>query len=190
MNIFESHLQSIGVIQIAEQDENAYNYKHDTWSPQMQRQLRRMSAKKPVVTREEEKRFKAEEQAAKEAAEERCEEERARRRMLGIQREHKNRMSSVRKDYDDQERLSGWLKKEFKYALIDVVEQLMFDDPTMDIDEAISNAHDMEIVDMVHMRDPKKYERLQQLRRSIPWDWEGWLFDEMAEYARKNARTK
>ncbi len=95
--------------------------------------------------------------------------------------------------YDDQEKLSPWLKKEFGDMLIDVVGDLRSwhkDDEDKDIEDFIEMAMDFSVKDMVQGHDPKKFKRLQELKRILEWDWEGWLFDEMADRARAHYKKE
>jgi len=95
--------------------------------------------------------------------------------------------------YDDQEKLTKWLKDEFGDMMIDVVGDLMDwnkDDKDYDLEQAISDGADFSVKDAVQGHDPKKFKRLKEVARILEWDWEGWLFDEMADRARAHFKKK
>ncbi len=107
--------------------------------------------------------------------------------------ERQKEITLYEKDNDDQKKLVKWLKDEFGDSLTDVVGDLLDwnkDDKDYDVEQAIADAQDFSVKDMIQGHDPKKFKRLQELKRTLEWDWEGWLFDEMADRARDHHNKK
>jgi hypothetical protein len=194
-NVFHKHLASI---------DEAFD--DERWSPVMQKALRsssvdpeaRMREKERArrdFAREEEKREKAANKFYNKFRSVTRDKEEEDRWNAREERDERRKTASYQKDMD---RLKNKLKRAFKGMLIDSAEQQLYDEPDMDVAQAIENATDMDIEGLVQMElSNEDFKRLKEValwwggwERGQSWDWRGWLVDEMASEAFKHFEKK